>query len=172
MMIKNKDKSGFSTLLGLVMMVALLVTSCQQEAVEPLAAVDAVIEDSPSGAGSWSDIFWEGFGSSNLGQWYVTNRDDYNSSKCNYRSSQVSSGISVDGKKALRITAREIDANNNEFISGHVKSKSSWRPGWNKEIRFEANFKFKTRNWNNSVYDGVEGTNGAWPAFWTVNENG
>ena len=168
---ENNWRSRRMMLWSLLTGMALLTYACQQEYVDPLSVVDAAIEDSPAGAGSWSDIFWEGFNSSSLSQWNVTNRDDYNSSKCNYQSGQVQSGVSVDGKKALRITAREVDFNNNEFISGHVKSKSNWRPGWNKEVRFEANFKFKTRNWNNTTYDGIEGTNGAWPAFWTVNES-
>ncbi|MGB3465407.1 MAG: hypothetical protein WBA74_09055 [Cyclobacteriaceae bacterium] len=170
-MISKDDLMPKRLILGsLTLMSVFLMYSCEQEAVSPATNLETQIEDSPAGAGSWSDIFWEGFDNSNLGQWYVTNRDDYNSSKCNYRSGQVRSGISVEGKKVLRITAKEIDFNNNEFISGHIKSKGNWRPGWNKEIRFEANFKFKTRNWNNSTYNGIEGTNGAWPAFWTVNE--
>lgn len=167
---KGNFRKKSMILSGITLMCMIFMHSCEQEVVEPTADLDVQIEEEVAGAGSWSDIFWESFNSSSLGQWNVTSRDDYNSSKCNYRSGQVRSGISVDGKKALRITAREIDARNNEFISGHIKSKSSWRPGWNKEIRFEANFKFKTRRTNNTVYDGIEGTNGAWPAFWTVNE--
>lgn len=168
---KNNFREKSSILWGITLMSMIFLYSCDQESVAPTTDLHQQIEEGLSGAGSWSDIFWESFDGSSLGQWNVTNRDDYNSNKCNYRSGQVSSGVSVDGKKALRITAREIDANNNEFISGHIKSKSSWRPGWNKEIRFEANFKFKTRRTNNSVFDGIEGTNGAWPAFWTVNES-
>lgn len=97
-------------------------------------------------------------------KWILTNRADYNSSKCHYKPSR--NVISeLDGVSCLRISAIK---NNKEYVSGHVKSKVTFHPGVNKEIHIKTRIKFLAQQGNTPKQ--FDQTSGAWPAFWTVNE--
>ncbi|MGB6152116.1 MAG: family 16 glycosylhydrolase [Pricia sp.] len=133
------------------------------------ADIEQPIESVEARAGTWSTVFQDGFNaSSNINDKWTrtTGRPDYNSSICHYKS-WFSTLETLDGKQCLRLRARKI--NNSEYRAGHVKSKYSYEPNNNEEYRLTASIKLLARDGNN--YKGFGQTYGAWPAFWTVQEN-
>jgi hypothetical protein len=115
--------------------------------------------------GSWNRVFQDDFNnSSSLSNWELANRQDYNSSICNYQSANVSFGT-YDSRNVLVITA---DKANGSYYSGHLKSNYSFKPGINQEYRVSTQIKLIALNGSN--YTGFSSTYGAWPAFWTVQE--
>lgn len=119
------------------------------------------------GASAWQRIYTENFSSTTSlnNNWYKTNRKDYNSTLCQYVSSNPKIQT-VDNKSSLVLTAtKEADW---YWESGHVKSKKSFKPGWNKEIRISTSIKLVAKDGNN--WKGFSDTYGLWPAFWTTNE--
>lgn len=115
--------------------------------------------------GPWQRVFTDNFNANgNLNQWEKTNRSDYNSSICNYVSTNPAIG-SLDNKSCLVLTAY----NDGRYKSGHVKSYFSFNPANNQEFRVYARIKLIAKQGTN--FKGFNETYGAWPAFWTVQEN-
>lgn len=114
----------------------------------------------------WSTVWDEHFNT--LDDWTLTNRADYNSEACLYNSSQVTTVGDED--KVLTLTAK-VNGSNGSYISGHIKSKKAYRPANNEELRFRAKIKLKAKLHNGKTKD-FHKSYGAWPAFWTVDENG
>lgn len=98
--------------------------------------------------------------------WTRTNRADYNSAKCKYKPWK-NSIQTFDGKSCLRLEATD---HGSEYRSGHVKSRKSFHPGWNEEIHIKTSIKLIAKK--GTTYKSFDQTTGAWPAFWTVQENG
>lgn len=165
-------KLSFTTVL-LFFTLVILMTSCESDLEEELLIEnvadqeDALATDAVSAKSGWQNIFWDNFNWFNKKNWAKTNRKDYNSWRCRYMSNQVSIG-SWRGETFLVLKAEKL--NNSQWKSGHVKSKRKFRPGKNEQIRFKARIKFNAfdyKGWKPFHY-----TYGAWPAFWTVEENG
>jgi hypothetical protein len=159
--------SGIGNLVGFAVLgLATLMTGCMAEAqdqseFEPEAELGS---QSQAVLGPWQMVFSDQFTGS--GNWQMANRKDYNSNICNYQSSNVSFGTE-DGKSVMKLTATKV--NGSDFRSGHVKSNFSFKPGWNEEYKVSSYIKLIAMN--GSSYTGFSSTYGAWPAFWTVQEN-
>jgi hypothetical protein len=120
---------------------------------------------SQSKLGPWVSVFTNNFSvAGDLNVWQKANRSDYNSSICNYVSSNPTIG-SLDSKSCLLITASK---NGNTYNSGFVKSNFSFHPAIGEEFHTYASIKFIALN--GTTYKGLNDTYGAWPAFWTTNE--
>lgn len=117
---------------------------------------------------NWVEMFNEDFNpcSSLSDKWERANREDYNSTICNYLSS-IPQIASFDNKSCLQITAQKI-GNTSKYQSGHCKSYFSFKPATNEEYHVSASIKLIAIE--NGAYRGFAQTYGAWPAFWTVNE--
>ncbi|MBC7654108.1 MAG: glycoside hydrolase [Oligoflexus sp.] len=118
--------------------------------------------------GAWETVLWDGFDNQNIfnSQFEKTgNRNDYNSNICYYDSS-VPTLASKDGRQVLVLTATKVGTNS--YKSGHVKTYYSFKPGNNEEYRVMSNIKLIAID--GSTYKGFGQTYGAWPAFWTVQE--
>lgn len=154
--------------LSLILMffaIGFAIISCEQE--NPISEEVLSEAESELTERAWEKEFYEHFSSSSLSEWNKTNRKDYNSSDCQYKPSQVDI-VSIGGsKKALRITA--VKQGDNDFESGHIKSKRKFKPSNNEELRFRAKIKFQANDDGSTV--SFHKTYGAWPAFWTVNES-
>lgn len=149
----------------MVFVIGFVIVSCEQE--NPLLEEANPEIESELTERQWRSIFNEPF--NNLSRWEKTNRADYNSSTCRYKPKNADViSIGNKGNKALRLTARKLGFNN--FESGHIKSIQKFKPGNNEEIRFRSRIKFHARKNGNKV--AFHETYGAWPAFWTVEENG
>ncbi|WP_124978884.1 glycoside hydrolase family 16 protein [Nonlabens xiamenensis] len=119
-------------------------------------------------AGSWQGRLWDPFNNFNSNRWEKTSRPDYNSSKCIYQPGQVFTA-SYNNENFLVLKAERN--NNGTWRSGHIKSRNNFDPANGREFRFRAKIKFNSFRSNGSwrpFYDSY----GAWPAFWTVNEDG
>jgi hypothetical protein len=115
--------------------------------------------------GAWVSVFSNNFTSStDLSVWQKANRSDYNSSICNYSSSNPVIG-SIDSKSCLQLSAYK---NGTTYTSGLVKSNFSFTPGLDEEYHTSASIKLIALN--GTTFKGFSDTYGAWPAFWTVNE--
>lgn len=115
---------------------------------------------------AWSRVFTDNF--SNTGSWnnwQRTQRKDYNSTLCQYLSSNPQIG-NYDNRSVLVLTATK---NGSIWNSGHVKSNYNFKPGNNEEYRVSAQIKMVALN--GSSWTGFASTYGLWPAFWTVQEN-
>ena len=115
----------------------------------------------------WQGIFWDDFNTFNSNKWSKTQRADYNSSNCRYEAAQVNVG-EWQGTTYLELKAQK--RNGTTWKSGHVKSKQSWRPARNQEIRFRAKIKFDAFQ-SGFRWKAFSSTYGLWPAFWTVQES-
>ena len=115
-------------------------------------------------AGDWSNTFTEDF--NNLSNWQKTSRFDYNSVHCRYDPA-VPMVESDDSLTYLVLTATKDDS---KWKSGHVKSNYSFKPNKNEEYHLSAAIKLVA--YKDSAYTDFKNTYGAWPAFWTVEENG
>lgn len=121
---------------------------------------------------TWTTVFNDDFNSgSNIStNWERATRSDYNSNICNYQPSALTIGA-LDGKSCLQITATKTGTNT--YQSGHCKSYFTFTPANNEEFHVSASIKLlATQQANNQTnYKGFAETYGAWPAFWTVNED-
>lgn len=156
--------------LTLFTILTLLLNSCNNDSPEVIDANRLQEEPMTESLkrSSWSTIFFEPF--NNLNSWEKTNRADYNSPTCLYKPSNVSIiGIGSRKNKALKLTAKKLG--NNNFESGHVKSLRQFIPENNQEIRFRSRIKLHAKN-NSGNTLAFHDTYGAWPAFWTVEEDG
>lgn len=104
---------------------------------------------------------------SSLSNWTKVQRTDYNSKYCDYNSS-VPTIQSRDGKGCLEIKTTKL--NETKYQSGLVKSIYEYIPENNTEYRLAANIKLLAMDGVN--YRSFGDTYGAWPAFWTVKEDG
>lgn len=117
-------------------------------------------------ASAWSRVFTDNFDNTgSWNNWTRTQRMDYNSSLCQYVSSNPQIA-NYDWRNVLVLTATK---NGNIWNSGHVKSNFSFKPGRNEEYRVSAQIKLITMN--GSTWTGFSSTYGVWPAFWTVQES-
>lgn len=151
-------------------LLCLLFASCENEVIENISQEnDVTLNQISHEAGSWSTVFEDNFntGSNINNKWTrTTGRTDYNSSICHYKSWFSTLG-NLDGKQCLKIAAKKI--NNSEYRAGHVKSKFTYKPNNNEEYRLRASIKLLAKSGSN--FKGFGETYGAWPAFWTVQEN-
>lgn len=115
--------------------------------------------------GPWTRVFTDDFNSSSLGNWTKASRADYNSSSCIYDSGVPTTGT-YDSRNVLVLTATK---NGSTYKSGHVKSNFSFKPSVNEEYRTSASIKLIAQDGSN--WKDFTQTYGAWPAFWTVQEN-
>ena len=122
---------------------------------------------SATAVGPWQRTFTENFdNSSSFNRWERTSRFDYNSNVCQYDAGVPFIG-NYDYRSVLVLTATK---SGNIYRSGHVKSYYNFKPGVNEEYRVSASIKLIAMDGAN--YRAFSSTYGAWPAFWTVNENG
>jgi len=159
--------SAIRSVVGFGMLaVAALVSGCMAEAQDESDFESEAELGSQTQAvvGPWQMVFSDEFTGS--GNWQLTNRKDYNSNICNYTSSAISFGTE-DGKSVMRLTATKVSST--DFRSGHVKSNFSFKPGNNEEYKVSSYIKLVAMN--GASYTGFSSTYGAWPAFWTVQEN-
>lgn len=145
--------------------------SCEKDNAENSSGDSAqtvLLESQQAATKGYTLIFEDNFnkGSDINKNWIRTNRADYNSAKCKYKPWK-SSIATLDGASCLRLEATD---HGNEYRSGHVKSKKSFHPGWNEEIHIKTRIKLIARD--GKTYKSFDQTSGAWPAFWTVQENG
>ncbi len=124
---------------------------------------------------NWTTVFSDDFNAcGNLSQWTLANRDDYNSNnvpniQCTYVPS-VPVINALDNKSCLLITATKKAGNSYQYESGHCKSNFSFTPGLNEEYHLSASIKLLAKS--GTTFKGFAQTYGAWPAFWTVKEDG
>ncbi|MBK0383924.1 family 16 glycosylhydrolase [Pedobacter sp. SD-b] len=121
------------------------------------------------GVTAWETVLWDGFDNQNTFDSHFIktgNRSDYNSDICHYDSS-VPTLSSKDGKQVVVLTATKV--NSNYYKSGHIKTYLTFKPGNNQEYRVVSHIKLIAMDGSN--YKGFGQTYGAWPAFWTVNED-
>ncbi|RYY36951.1 MAG: glycoside hydrolase family 16 protein [Sphingobacteriaceae bacterium] len=140
------------------------LTSCEKS--EGSASTDTTVVPEKKKADTWTEIFRDDFSTLNTANWTVTNRTDYNSSYCTYNSSAVSIG-NYDGTNCLVLTATK-PGSANAFTSGHIKSKTSFKPPVNQKYWMRASIKLIAME--GSEYKSFKQTYGVWPAFWTTNE--
>ncbi len=115
---------------------------------------------------AWTRQFTDDFtNTSSFNNWTRASRADYNSSICNYQTSNPTIG-SYDSRSVLVLTA---SGSGSYYTSGHVKSNYSFKPANNEEYRVSAQIKLIAMN--GSTYMDFTQTYGAWPAFWTVQES-
>ena len=115
-------------------------------------------------AGPWLRVFADDF-SINLNNWTKANRADYNSSICVYDPNVPVIG-NYDSRSVLVLAATP---SGRTYKSGHVKSNFSFKPQENEEYRVSASIKLVAID--GTSWKDFTQTYGAWPAFWTVQEN-
>lgn len=103
---------------------------------------------------------------STLSQWTKAQRTDYNSKYCDYNSS-VPTIQTRDGKGCLEIKTTKLSTT--KYQSGLIKSNYQYKPENNTEYMLSANIKLIAMDGAN--YKSFTDTYGAWPAFWSVQEN-
>jgi hypothetical protein len=117
--------------------------------------------------GPWTRQFTDDFNAgSNFSNWNFASRKDYNSNYCTY-SSSGSSISSRDNRSVLQIKATKTGTN--AYSSSLLKSSYSFKPERNTEYRVSASIKLIAQN--GPTYKSFTQTYGAWPAFWTVQED-
>ncbi len=166
--------------------------SCEKETneiVAPTSEPNTIVlnEGLQAATKGYTLIFEDNFnkGSKLSTNWNLTNRADYNSSKCIYQSGK-NKIVKHGNAYCLRIEATKAG---NKFNSGHLKSKKSFHPGWNEEVHIKGKVKLIARETVNKKDSkgnlirkngkivkttrnrNFKDTNNVWPAFWTVNES-
>lgn len=101
-----------------------------------------------------------------LSKWDKVQRTDYNSNYCDYKN-YVPTIQLRDGKGCLEIKTTKLSAT--KYQSGLVKSYYQYKPENNTEYMLSANIKLLAIDGTN--YKSFTETYGAWPAFWSVQEN-
>lgn len=118
-------------------------------------------------AAPWVKQFEDTFNvGSTLSQWQKAQRTDYNSKYCDYNSSVPTIQLR-DGKGCLEIKTTKLSAT--KYQSGLIKSNYQYKPENNTEYMLSANIKLIAMDGAN--YKSFTDTYGAWPAFWSVQEN-
>lgn len=118
-------------------------------------------------AAPWVKQFEDNFNAgSTLSQWISANRTDYNSKYCDYNST-VPTIQTRDGRSCLEIKTTKLSAT--KYQSGLIKSNYQYKPENNTEYMLSANIKLIAMDGSN--YKSFTETYGAWPAFWSVQEN-
>lgn len=145
--------------------IAVISLSCKKADKAPASGNDTTVNAAHKPmAGSWVRVFIDDF-STNLNNWSKTSRADYNSSLCIYDAAVPTIG-NYDSRSVLVLTATR---NGNTYKSGHIKSNYSFKPQVNEEYRTSASIKFIAID--GTTWKDFAQTYGAWPAFWTVQEN-
>lgn len=103
---------------------------------------------------------------SSLSQWTKEQRADYNSWYCDYASS-VPTTQWRDGKQCLEIKTTKLSTY--KYQSGFISSNYQYKPENNTEYMLSANIKLIAMDGGN--YKSFTDTYGAWPAFWSVQQN-
>ncbi|QGK73858.1 glycoside hydrolase [Flavobacterium sp. SLB02] len=103
---------------------------------------------------------------SSLSQWTKEQRADYNSWYCDYASS-VPTTQWRDGKQCLEIKTTKLSTY--KYQSGFISSHYQYKPENNTEYMLSANIKLVAMDGGN--YKSFTQTYGAWPAFWSVQQN-
>nr|WP_294897924.1 hypothetical protein [uncultured Pedobacter sp.] len=118
--------------------------------------------------GPWQNVFADYFNDQNTfnNNWEKADRTDHNSDICHYDPS-VPTLDTKDGYSVLVLSATKV--NSSYFKSGHIKSHFNFKPNIHEEYRVVANIKLIAQN--GTTYKGFAQTYGAWPAFWTVQED-
>lgn len=149
----------------LVLMV-FLFSSCSKKDDEQVQPESLKRTPHLKAASAWWRVFTDNFDNTgSWNNWQRTQRKDYNSSLCQYLSSNPQIA-NYDYRNVLVLTATK---NGGIWNSGHVKSNYSFKPGNNEEYRVSAQIKLVAMN--GSSWMGFSSTYGLWPAFWTVQEN-
>lgn len=118
-------------------------------------------------AAPWVKQFEDTFNvGSTLSKWTKAQRTDYNSKYCDYNSS-VPTIQTRDGRSCLEIKTTKLSAT--KYQSGLIKSNYQYKPENNTEYMLSANIKLLAMDGAN--YKSFTDTYGAWPAFWSVQEN-
>lgn len=104
---------------------------------------------------------------SSLSQWTKEQRADYNSWYCDY-SSSVPTTQWRDGKQCLEIKTTKLSTY--KYQSGFISSNYQYKPENNTEYMLSANIKLVAME--GGTYKSFTETYGAWPAFWSVQQNG
>lgn len=123
--------------------------------------IDPYASENSGQRSSWTNVWTHNFNS--LSNWSTTNRTDFNSDICKYRSSQVAI-VGIGGtNKAVRLKAQWTGS---YYKSGHIKSSDSrkYRPSEGQEYRFRAKIKLNGKNYSNQTKN-FHRSSGAWPAF-------
>jgi len=103
---------------------------------------------------------------SGLSQWTKEQRADYNSWYCDYASS-VPTTQWRDGKQCLEIKTTKLSTY--KYQSGFISSHYQYKPENNTEYMLSANIKLVAME--GGTYKSFTQTYGAWPAFWSVQQN-
>lgn len=103
---------------------------------------------------------------SSLSQWTKEQRADYNSWYCDYASS-VPTTQWRDGKQCLEIKTTKLSTY--KYQSGFISSNYQYKPENNTEYMLSANIKLVAMD--GGTYKSFKQTYGAWPAFWSVQQN-
>ena len=145
---------------------AMLLSNCSKENPVSYQPISKSSVPSLKAASSWVRVFTDNFDNSgNLSQWIAAERFDYNSNLCKYLASNPLIAT-YDNLSCLVLTATK---NGTIWNSGLLKSKFSFKPAVNEEYHTSAYIKFTAVKSGNHV--DFSTTYGAWPAFWTVQEN-
>lgn len=167
-----------------IVLVTIMFSSCQKEDIASPVSPQKTGEENSLKAGKpnrdtgsigggtgtvpgvWERVFTDEFNDlDSFDNWERTERFDYNSDLCQYLAA-IPTVDTYDGKNCLVLTATK---NGSIWNSGHVKSIYEMKPGNNSEFRTSAYIKLTAVDGGN--YVDFSSTYGAWPAFWTVQEN-
>jgi beta-glucanase (GH16 family) len=160
-------KKPFLNLVACIFMIT-LSTSCEKEGIDNnlQSSVEISDKDVNLRTGRWVRVFTDNFDANgNLNNWEKTSRKDYNSNICNYVSDNPRLA-NLDNRDCLQLSAYRSGS---EYNSGHVKSYFTFNPGNNEEYYVTARIKLIALE--GTTFRGFAQTYGAWPAFWTVQEN-
>ncbi|MET4084035.1 hypothetical protein ABIB40_004009 [Pedobacter sp. UYP30] len=149
---------------GLIAMYAVVIISLSCKKSENITKEETKVESPNTASKEWSRVFADDF-SVNLNNWEKANRADYNSSRCIYDPNIPIIG-NYDSKDVLVLTAT---ADGSNYKSGLVKSNFSFKPTKNEEYRTSASIKLVALD--GTTFKDFTQTYGAWPAFWTAQEN-
>nr|WP_294782199.1 glycoside hydrolase [uncultured Flavobacterium sp.] len=154
----------------LMMLCSLALSSCFDNSVtenkeEPSATNGSTKK---TAATEWVKQFEDTFDQgASLSKWTKVQRTDYNSNYCDYKSAVPTLQVR-DGKGCLEIKTTKISQT--KYQSGLVKSLYQYTPENNTEYKIAASIKLLAMD--GATYKSFSSTYGAWPAFWTVQEDG
>lgn len=158
------------SLLSLSLICLLGFVSCSDNTPEvenQVASTSMNSNTSKVAAAPWVKQFEDTFNvGSTLSQWTKAQRTDYNSKYCDYNSA-VPTIQTRDGRGCLEIKTTKLSAT--KYQSGLIKSNYQYKPENNTEYMLSANIKLIAMDGAN--YKSFTDTYGAWPAFWSVQEN-
>ena len=155
-------------LLPLISVLTIGMFSCKDSTIysSNVAQNMSALSAARTSASAWTTVLNDDFNAgATLNQWIFADRADYNSSKCVYSPSVPVIGA-LDGNSCLLITATKTLTG---YKSGFCKSNFSFKPARNEEYHTFSKIKLIAQS--GTIYNGFASTYGAWPAFWTVQEN-